>query len=578
MTMQMTSHPIDMASSRAGPVLSRDRAIQWLVAIFTAVLVLSPLLPLVFQAFLNRPLYDAAAATTLKNFSDLASHPDFWQAIANTLVFGVMSSSIAVVIGLTAAILVGRTNLPGRSFFADMLLWPLYISGIVLAFGWITMYGPSGFITLWLEQILGFTPWQLYSMAGLSLVNGVSLAPLAFLYCISSTRMQDPALEEAARVCGATPLRILLTVNLPMMRPAIIFSLVMTFIVAIESLAIPLIMGSPVGMKFLTTFLYSHGLEGAAPNYGLVGAAACLLLALVSLLLLIQNKLLKRSERFVTLVGKATQPRLFDLGRIRWFAFGGMLLYLIAAIGPVIFGVTLRAFTVILSPYAPILDALTLENFRQIFAHATYIRSITNSILVAIVGGFLGTLFITLLTLVIQRSTFSGRTVLEHIALFPRAVPGLLVGIGAFYAVAYLPFLAPLRGTIWILVLVFTMRYIPSGYGTIAPTLMQIGSDIDRASRSVGADWWKTSWSILFPLLKPAMLACFALLFIRFLNEYSAAVFLFAPGTEVMGTTMLIFWAQGAVGPVASLAVLQIAITSIFVFLVRYIFRIRIYG
>ncbi len=214
----------------------------------------------------------------------------------------------------------------------------------------------------------------------------------------------------------------------------------------------------------------------------------------------------------------------------------------------------------------------------MIFGQATYVRSIVNSVLVALIGGFLASIFITILTIVIQRSSFKGRGVLEHIALFPRAVPGLLVGIGAFYAVAYLPFLGPLRGTIWILVLVFTVRYIPSGYGAIAPSLMQIGPDLDRASRSVGADWWKTSTSVVLPLLKPAMLACFALLFIRFLNEYSAAVFLFAPGTEVMGTTMLVFWAQGAVGPVAALAVLQIAITTAFVVIIRYVLGIKIYG
>jgi len=390
--------------------------------------------------------------------------------------------------------------------------------------------------------------------------------------------MQDPSLEDAARIGGAGPIRILLTINLPLLRPAIIFSTMMTFVIAIESLAIPLLMGNPVGLQFFTTFLYTNGLERGTPDYGLVGAAACLLLLMVSSLLLLQNYLLRRAERFVTVGGKATRPRLLDLGRMKWIVVALFLAYLLLAIGPVAFGVTLRGFTVILSPYVPISKALTLENFRLLLAHETYVRSIINTLAIALIGGLIGAGFITLLTLVIKRSNFGLRRQLEHVALFPRAVPGLLVGIGAFYAVALLPFLSPVRGTIWILIIVFIMRYIPTGYGAIAPALMQIGRDIDRSARTVGADWWSTSMSILAPLIRPATLACFALLFIQFLNEYSSAVFLFSPGSEVIGTTMLIFWAQGSVGPVAALAIIQIVITTVFVLVARRLLGIRIYG
>ncbi|MDH2328379.1 iron ABC transporter permease [Cereibacter sp. SYSU M97828] len=557
---------------------SRDRSIQWSVAAVTLVAVMAPLLPLFYQAFLDNPLYDAAANYTATNFGALLGHPDMSAALTNTFVFGILSTVVAMIVGLTTAILMVRTDLPGRALLGELLLWPFYISGIILSFGWITVYGPSGIATLWTQRLLGFAPWDLYTMTGLSLVNGVSLAPLVFLYCLASAKMQDTSLEDAAKVCGAGPLRAMLQVSLPMMRPAILFSGFYVFIISIESLAIPLVLGSPVGLKFFTTILYTEGFEQTNPDYGLVASGAVILLVTVTLLLAIQNRFLRGSGKFVTVTGKATQPRLLRLGAARWPLFVVVLLYVVLTIGPVAYGVTLRAFTVVLSPYAPLLDVLTLDNFRQVFSQEVYIRSITNSFLIALIGGAVGTIFVSLIVIVAKRSSFPATGLLEQIAMLPRSVPGLLVGIGAFYAASYLPFLAPLRGSIAILIILFVMRYIPTAYGSIAPALMQIGPEMDRASRSSGADWWQTTVSITLPLLRPAMVTCFCILFIRLLSEYAAAVFLYSPGTEVIGTTMLIFWAQGSVGPVAALAVVQLAIIAIFVVAARRIFKVRIYG
>ena len=558
--------------------VSRDRGVQVLVSLVTVALVAAPLLPILYQSLLDRPIYEAGSHFTLANYARLATSAGLGGVLWNTLLYGFLSTVFAQVVGLAAAILVARTNVPGRRVFGSVLLWPLYISSVVLAFGWITMYGPSGFATLWLQDLLGRQPWNLYSITGISLVTGVSLVPLTFLYCISSARIQDPTLEDAARIAGAGPWRILLSVNLPLLMPALIFSATMNFVIAIESLAIPLVIGSPVGLEFFTTFLYSRGLEQSTKDYGLVGAAGLLLLVIVTLLLVVQNRLLRYSERFVTLGGKATRPRILDLGALRWVAFAFLAGYLVLGVGPVVIGVTLRAFTTVLTPYIPIRDVLTLDNFRYVFDFEAYRRSIWNTLLIAGIGGAVGTAFIATLALIIQRSQMRGRKALEFAALFPRAVPGMLVGIGAFYAIALLPFLGPLRNTIVILMVVFVMRYIPSGYGAIAPILLQVGKDLDRASRTVGADWWTTSTRIVLPLIRPALLSCFAILFIHFVKEYASAIFLFAPGSEVMGTTMLTFWVQGDVGPVAALALIQILIITVFVVAARWLLGVKIYG
>jgi iron(III) transport system permease protein len=201
-----------------------------------------------------------------------------------------------------------------------------------------------------------------------------------------------------------------------------------------------------------------------------------------------------------------------------------------------------------------------------------------NSLFPARFGGGLATALVLMIAIIVHRSDFRFRAPLLYVSMMPRAIPGLIAGIGFFYAVALIPGFAALRSTVFILILAFTMATIPLGYGAVAPMLMKISPDLDRAARVQGADWWKTVTCIIVPLMRPAYIACFAILFISFFKEYSTAVFLYAPGSEVIGTTLLQFWTQGHIGYVASLSSIQIVIIAICVAAARGLFGVKIYG
>lgn len=559
------------------PQFDRNLAIQWGITAITGLLVVLPLLPIFYQAFLDRPLYDSEAALTASNFGRLFT-AEFGQVIGNTVWFAIGTTAIAQLVGVVGAILVGRTDLPFRTAFGELLLWPLFLSHLVMAFGWFTMYGPSGYVTLVVQSIIGVTPWNLYTVTGMAVVGGVAQAPLAYLYCIASASAADPNLENAARSAGASPWTVLRTVTLPLMRPAIIYGTIMNAVIAIEMLSIPLVFGGPVQIELFTTYLYHQVFMSATPDYSLVAAASFFLLVIVMLLMALQGMLMRNAGRFVTVGGKASRPGRFPLGPWRWVAFGGLLFYVIFGVVVVVGGLVLRSMTVLLTPLMPIWDLFTWGNYQMIAGYEVYVRSIKNTILISVIGGILGTVLITFIALVATRSEFRFKRQLEYLAISPRAIPGIIAGIGIFYAMSYFPPLGWLRNTIWLLVIAYIMRYLPTGFGAIAPALSQISADLDRSARTVGADWWRTSRSILLSLLKPAMFSCFALLFIHFLKEYVTAVFLFAPGSEVIGTTMLQFWIQGDNGPVSALATIQILITVIFVYVARKALGVRIYG
>lgn len=570
--------PANAAGETNASLISRAKVIQYSVAAFTFLLVAMPLVPILYQAVLDKPLYDSDAILTLDNFSRLFSNPKFYEALGNSVLLSTVTTIIACIVGVATAVFVGRTNMPGKRFFGEIVLWPMYISHLVLAFGWFMMYGPSGYVTLLVKSWIGAEPWNLYTITGMALVAGAAQAPLVHLFCASSVARADASLEDAARTIGAGPFTVLWRVTIPLMRPAIIYSGMLNFIGCLEMLSVPLILGSPSGMDFFTTFLYLEGYSGSSPDYGLIGAAAFFLLVLISVLIYFQNKLLKNAGRFVTVKGKATRPKIFNLGSYRWFVSGALAVYFFFTLGITVMGLGLRAFTTFLTPLLAPWELFTFDNFNLIFEYEAYRRSISNSIIVASLGAAIAVAFVALVTIVIHRSGFRFRKGLELAALYPRAVPGIVAGIGFFWGMLLFPFLGPLHGTIWILILAFVMRTIPTAFGAISPALMQLSKDLDQGARSVGADWWTTIRKVILPLLKPALFGAYVLLFLSFLKEYASAAFLFSSGSEIIGTTMLQFWVNGDTGPVAALAVLQIGITIGFVTFARKMLGVKAYG
>ena len=239
--------------------------------------------------------------------------------------------------------------------------------------------------------------------------------------------------------------------------------------------------------------------------------------------------------------------------------------------------IVLRSFTVFLTPLVPVSQVLTLENYAAIFSQPQYIRAIVNTLVVSAVSAAVGTVFFSLIAVVINRSEFPFPKTLEALATLPRAVPGLIAGLGVLFAAALIPPIGLLRGTPWILVFAYLMTSVPIGISVIVPALMQINQDIDKSARVSGADWVTTTGRILLPMLKSSMFGCFVLLFIIHLKTYVTAVFLISPGSEVMGTIMLFRWDAGETGLVAAFATVQIVATLLFVAVARYLMKVNIY-
>jgi iron(III) transport system permease protein len=571
----MTTTTYELPRRRALPTAG---TLQWLVWGLVVALIVGPFVPLLYASIRDRPLYEAGGAFTFAAYRDLFADPKFWHAALHTLEYAALTTVLSVVAGAAVAILVARTDLPGRRVFGRLTLLPLLLPSLGIVLGWIVVWGPGGYLSSLVHQHLHLPTLDINTIPGMSVIEATRLLPVAYMTCEAALARADSSLEDAARSAGAAPLGVLRSITIPMLRPALLNAGTLIFTLSIASLGIPLLLGTPHNIQFVSTYLYLQWTNAASPDSPLVSAGAMLLLLVATLLLLARNRMLGAEARYVSVAGKAGRSAMLSLRRWRWPLAAAVTLYLVFSTLVPVLGLALMSCVAFLTPLIAPWHLFTWANW-SILGTGVYLRSIEHSALLALVGGFATTAVVALATLVAHRSRLPVRKSLPFVMLYPRAIPGLIIGIGFFWA--YLLTGGPgswLRQGIWGILLAFCIRNLPFAYVVMYPTMARIGEELDRAGRSVGAGWWRTCRSIVLPLLKPALFASFVLMFVEILNDYDPALFLVRPGTEVIGTTMLDTFLQGIVGPVASLAMVQVGVTVIVLALGTFVLKIRVTG
>jgi iron(III) transport system permease protein len=574
----VTSIAQTVESSRPRRQLLPAGALQAVVWVLVVGLVIGPFIPMLYASFRDRPLYEAGGVFTTHAYSQLLSDSVFWHAWLNTLEYAALSTAMAVAGGAGAAILVSRTNLPFRGAYGRLLLLPILLPPLGVVLGWIVVWGPGGYLTNLFSQRLHVSTLAIDTIPGMSLIEASRLLPVAYMTCEAALSRADSSLEDAARSAGAAPLRVLRKVTIPMLRPALLNSATLIFTLSIASLGIPLLLGTPRNIKFVSSYLYLQWTNAAEPDPATVSAGAVLLLLVATALLLLRNRLLGAEARYVSIAGRAGRTAMLSLRSWRWPLALVIGLYLVFSTLLPVLGLAVMSFVVVLTPLVAPWKLATWSNWHQLTT-GEFHRAITNSLEISFVGAILATALVAIATLVAHRSRFPLRKALPFVMLYPRATPGLIIGIGFFWTYLLTWGIGSwLRGSIWGIMLAFVVRNLPFAYVVMYPTLARIGEELDRAGRAAGAGWWRTSRSIVLPLLRPAIFSAFILMFVEILCDYDPALFLVKPGNEVIGTTMLSQFIQGMVGPVAALAMVQVVVTLVVLAIGARLFKIGVTG
>jgi iron(III) transport system permease protein len=528
----------------------------------TILILMVPVALILYQSLLSGPFYAANAVFSLEAFEIVFGDPRFWNSIGNTLIICLGMVVIAVPLGAALAFLVVRTDMPGKGWLEPIILTPMFISAIVLAFGYVVVLGPVGFFTLFYKTYVGEPFWFLYSKEMIIFLCGLNHIPHVYLYVAAALRNLGSDVEEAARVAGAGPLRVALGVSLPMVRPAMLYATILVLFMGFEQFGFPLVLGDPQGISVITTYLYSLAQQFGVPKYQVLAVVAVFIIAVTLPLVAIQRQFLKASERYVSVKGKGSAHRVIALGWVRWLAISLVLVWLVLAVLFPVGGIVLRSFLSAWGVGIGLLESLTLANFRDIFVLPSLQRGAINSLLIATLGAAAAVAVFALIGLAVHRWKSRWERALDYSILMPRAMPGLIIGLAVFWVFLFIPLLTPLRQTLFAIWIAYMIVWIGYGIRLINGSLLQISPDLEEAARVTGASAGRTSLDVTLPLMRSGLVAAWVLLYIAFVREYSTAVYLFAPGTEVLGSLMITLWSTGGINQIAALSTINIALVA----------------
>ncbi|KQN77746.1 spermidine/putrescine ABC transporter permease [Duganella sp. Leaf61] len=571
-------------SGRRGPGINWLRG---LVVVLAATAIFLPLFLIFYQSFLTAPFFMPAKQFGLDAYRFIFDDPDFSSAAKNALYLALGLTAIAVPLGGMLAFLMIRTDLPGKGFIAPALLVPIFVSPMVMGFGYVVAMGPVGFYSVWAKDLLGFIPWNIYSFTSIVIIAGLTHVPHVYLYASSALKSLGSDVEEAARVAGASPLQVMFGVSLPMITPALAYAGVLVMFLGFEVFGLVLVLGDPEGHMVLATYLYKLTNKLGIPSYHLMAAVAVCLVMVTFPLVMVQRYLLKSANKFVSIKGKGARSKVMPLGQWKWLAFALIFGWLMFTIIMPLSGIVLRSFVEYWGEGVRLVDVLTLQHFREILDQPSLVRGIVNTILIGVVGGALAVICYCAIALAMHRKPDMISRFLDYSVLVPRAVPGLLAGLSFLWVFLFvpnwldgilqgmdngmavwlsenaIPVLRSLRSTIFALWLAYSVVWLAYGMRLISTALLQVGPELEEAARAVGASRGQVSRDVTLPLIKYGLLGAWLMVFLIFEREYSTGVYLLSPGTEVIGAMLVSLWASGSTDLVAALSFINISLVAI---------------
>jgi iron(III) transport system permease protein len=503
-----------------------------------------------------------AGTFTIQHFVNIIdSLGDVRTLLSNSLIYAVSSSAVALVYGTALAWLAERSDAPFRKLAYVSAYVSFAIPGIIKVVGWIMLLGPkAGMLNAVGMALTGQPFFNIFSMGGMVLVESFLWIPIVFLLMSTPFRSMDPSLEEAATTAGSTSWQVFRRVTFPLAVPSVLAVMILTIIRSLEAFEIPALIGIPAGVEVLTTKIYLQIKGGLIPKYGEASAYSIILIVIVALGLIPYYRITSKTYKFTTISGKNFRPHRIALGKWRWLGGTLMLVLPLLQFLPIV-AITWSSFL----PFAQVpsrkaLSMLTLNNYVTAFNDSGVIRSVMNSMMVSVSSATAAVAITFFAAWLIVRASIKGRRLLDQMSMLPLVFPGIVMGIAILKMYLMLP--VPVYGTIWILVLAFTARYLPYGIRFSHSALLSLHKELEEGAMASGASFFQTVRHVVVPLIMPALLAGWIYIFLITFRELSIALLLYSPGSQVVAVTIWELWDNGHVGELAAFS-LVIAIGTI---------------
>ena len=545
---------------------------NWAVVIAVLVLVLFVVVPLALLLItsLREGTPGRLGEWTLDNYRDAFSSPLVFQAFRNTIGVATIATVISLSLAGFFAWLVERSDMPFRNLAFTILLLPIAVPSILFVLAWTVLLAPrTGMLNVPLRDVLqsfGFQlvegPFDIYTLSGVIFLDSLRGVTTIFLMLVAAFRLFDSTLEEAAKVSGAGTFDTLRRVTIPLLAPAILAAATYSFISSLDQFEAALVAGLPGQVFLLPTLIFFTVQLRSPADYGLSAVYSVFFMLLMILLLVVYRRIVRKSERFVTVSGKAYRPEPVSLGRWRYPAFAAVALF---GVVTVLLPAAVLAWLSLLPPNTALVFGngarLSLDIYANIFSNPRVITIASNTLIMLAVTATVTMGIAFLVSWAIVRGKGRGRGLLDGLSFLPYAFPGVTIAIALIFV-----FLNPpgnyfrLYGSISILVLGLTVVYIAFATRLMNGAIAQVGKELEEAGRTSGATQLAVMRRITLPLLMPAFLAGWIWVASHAMRSFSIPLVLSSQRNQVIAPEIWRVWQRGYLSEAAAYGIILMII------------------
>lgn len=460
------------------------------------------------------------------------------RALTNTAKISILVMILSVLITFPLAWLIGRTDLPGRKKFRTILVASYMIPPYVGAIAWTQLLNPDvGYLNALLKTIFSLSkaPFNIYTEGGLIWVLTLFYSPFAFITISRAMEKMDPTLEEASRVSGASPLRVLWDVTLPLMAPSILAGGLLVFIGAGSAFGIPAIVGMPGNIEVLTTRIVSFVYMGNDSGIRNATTLAVSLMILANGLLFFMTWFMGRKD-YTTIGGKSTRPALVELGKWKGLATFLVAVYAFIAVILPLGSIVITSFMVSMS------KGLSLDNFGfdawiPVLENSQYLDCIWRSLGYAFIAATIGTILSLFVAYLSVKTHAKGRSLPDLLVMVGGSTPSVVIALALIITFSG-NYGLNLYSTMWILIVSYLVKYMTMSVRTIAASLSQVSSSLEEAGLNSGAGWLRICKDIIMPLIAPSIVAGWFLIFMPSFYELTMSNLLYGSDTQTIGVLL----------------------------------------
>ncbi|MDR2506310.1 MAG: iron ABC transporter permease [Oscillospiraceae bacterium] len=512
-------------------------ALIFLIAAFMLVFQVFPLLYMVYRALF------ASGEFSLEALKRIYTYDLNWMALKNTLIGATFAMLFGTLIAFPLAWLVGRTNMYGRKFFRSLFVLTYMVPPYLGAMAWLRLLNPKvGNLNVFIRDLLGLAenPFNIYTLGGLIWVLTSFYYPYAFITISRAMEKMDPSLEEASRVSGASPLRTLFTVTLPMTTPSIVSGAMLVFVSAASCFGIPSIVGMPGQIYTVTTRIVDYVSIGNAQ--GLTDATClALFLMILAALILYSSDFVVGRRQYITVSGKSTRPAIVDLRKWRV---------------PVTLAVAAFAFVVVILPFATVAFTsitknlgkslladgnITFKHWQTVLTRDRILNGMRNSLSYAAIAATVGIVIACVMAYLLQRTQVKGKRIPDFLITLGSGSPSVVIALGLIMTMTG-KFGINIYNTIYIMIIAYLIKYQMMGMRTVVSAISQIHVSLEESSQISGASWLSTMKNVTLPLILPSIAAGWFLIFIPSFYELSMSTLLYSSNTVVIGVQLHEYW------------------------------------